>query len=164
MSSNFSNLVVNSRKSKKIETTEDLKKLINKFSQNTPNLSYQKAQKLIFQSLRIYVNEELTNIKKLVESQESFLKRNSIGIFLTFHSLETKTLIQSLRSAMNERYREGKLTKKAVKPTSEEILENSASKSAEMTVIEWKKDSSRKKLERRSEQNYDKSALKTGII
>ena len=106
---------------------------------------------LTFQAIRIAVNNEFGEIKKLLENVPSLAKPQARLVVICFHSLEDKIVTSTLRSfekgendkislmvAKEEVKGIGKLiTKKALVPTQEEIQENFASRSSLMRVFEF---------------------------
>lgn len=131
--------IVNSRKIKPIETTEDLKKLFSYIPQFKQNKVY--AQ--IFQAIRIEVNQELEVIKELLVQAHRILKPNGRLVAISYHSLEDRLVKRFLKNGMFEgepaRDIYGNYSKtfdllqtKAVVPGEEEIKENSRARSAKL--------------------------------
>ena len=110
--------------------------------------------KEVFQALRIEVNKEIVNLEDSVKNMIDVLKNRGRIAIITFHSLEDKAIKKVFKE------KEGKctcpkdlpvcvcgyksfgknLTKKAIIPNKEEILENTRSKSAKLRVferVEW---------------------------
>lgn len=131
--------IVNSRKLKPIETTEDLKKLFSYIPQFKQNKVY--AQ--IFQAIRIEVNQELEVIKELLVQSHRILKPGGRLVAISYHSLEDRLVKRFLKNGMFEgepaRDIYGNYSKtfdllqtKAVIPDSEEVKENSRARSAKL--------------------------------
>lgn len=131
--------IVNSRKLKPIETTEELKKLFSYIPQFKQNKVY--AQ--IFQAIRIEVNQELEVIKELLVQAHRILKPQGRLVAISYHSLEDRLVKRFLKNGMfvGEPARDiyGNYTKvfdllqtKAVVPGEEEIKENSRARSAKL--------------------------------
>ncbi|QDP85384.1 16S rRNA (cytosine(1402)-N(4))-methyltransferase RsmH [Chryseobacterium sp. SNU WT5] len=131
--------IVNHRKLKPIETTEDLKKLFNYIPQFKQNKVY--AQ--IFQAIRIEVNQELEAIKEMLFQAHRILKPGGRLVAISYHSLEDRLVKRFLKNGMFEgepaRDIYGNYSKtfnllqtKAVIPDSEEIKENSRARSAKL--------------------------------
>ncbi len=131
--------IVNSRKLKPIETTEDLKKLFSYIPQFKQNKVY--AQ--IFQAIRIEVNQELEVIKELLVQAHRILKPGGRLVAISYHSLEDRLVKRFLKNGMFEgepaRDIYGNYAKtfdllqtKAVVPDGEEIKENSRARSAKL--------------------------------
>lgn len=131
--------IVNSRRLKPIETTEDLKKLFSYIPQFKQNKVY--AQ--IFQAIRIEVNQELEVIKELLVQAHRILKPGGRLVAISYHSLEDRLVKRFLKNGMFEgepaRDIFGNYSKtfdllqtKAVVPSDEEIKENSRARSAKL--------------------------------
>ena len=131
--------IVNSRKLKPIETTEDLKMLFSYIPQFKQNKVY--AQ--IFQAIRIEVNQELEVIKELLVQAHRILKPGGRLVAISYHSLEDRLVKRFLKNGMFEgepaRDIYGNYSKtfdllqtKAVIPDGEEIKENSRARSAKL--------------------------------
>lgn len=57
-----------------------------------------KVVQKVFQSLRIFVNNELGNLNDLLHGMGDLMKPQALGIVLTFHGLETKAVQDFLRT------------------------------------------------------------------
>jgi len=88
-----------------------------------------------FQALRIYVNRELDDLRKLLEAAPQWLKPDGRLVVIGFHSLEDRIV----KDAMREGARRGQyrlLTKKPVTPSEEEIASNPRARSAKLRAAE----------------------------
>lgn len=88
-----------------------------------------------FQALRIAVNSELENLKKLLASAPDLLKKKGYIAVISFHSLEDGMVKSDFRQ--NEKagiYRI--ITKKPIVPTREEIEENRRARSAKLRIAQ----------------------------
>ena len=139
--------IVIQREKKKIETTFELNQIIEKVK---PYTKKGHKSKQVFQALRIEVNKEIVNLEDSVKNMIDILKNKGRIAIITFHSLEDKAIKKVFKE------KEGKctcpkdlpvcvcgyksfgknLTKKAIIPNKEEILENTRSKSAKLRVFE----------------------------
>ena len=120
--------IVEYRKKKKISTTFDLVELIkqvNSYSKKNPSTR-------VFQSLRIFVNDELKELDFVLKKSVNFLAKNSKIITIAFHSLEDK-IIKNFFKKNSDLF--VVLTKKPLKPSTNEIKNNPRSRSAKLRVV-----------------------------
>ncbi|NML58238.1 16S rRNA (cytosine(1402)-N(4))-methyltransferase RsmH [Chryseobacterium cheonjiense] len=131
--------IVHHRKTKSIETTEDLKKLFSYLPPNKVNKFY--AQ--LFQAIRIEVNQELEVLKEMLVQAYNVLKPEGRLVVISYHSLEDRLVKRFLKNGMFEgeperdiygNYKKAfELVKsKAIIPDDKEIEENSRARSAKM--------------------------------
>lgn len=138
----IANMIVEQRAIKLFVTTMDLSKAIENL---IPKRYFEKIHPAtrVFQALRIYVNDELGELCKILEMSEQLLAENGkIGI-VTFHSLEDKIVKKFLRSRSQakavSRYMPETTAyypsfalplKKALKPQEQETIKNKRARSA----------------------------------
>jgi len=84
-----------------------------------------------FQALRIRVNDELGQIRSLLESAGSLLKTGGRVVLISFHSLEDRQVKDAFRDGAKAGVYEV-LTKKPVVAKEQEALRNSRSRSAKL--------------------------------
>ncbi len=131
--------IVHHRKTKSIETTEDLKKLFSYLPPHKVNKFY--AQ--LFQAIRIEVNQELEVLKEMLVQAYNVLKPEGRLVVISYHSLEDRLVKRFLKNGMFEgeperdiygNYKKAfELVKsKAIIPDDQEIEENSRARSAKM--------------------------------
>ncbi|MCX6824569.1 MAG: 16S rRNA (cytosine(1402)-N(4))-methyltransferase RsmH [candidate division SR1 bacterium] len=121
--------IVTTRKQKPIVTTQDLKLLLNDCGLGD------KACTVIFQSLRIEINQELENLKTFLSVFPETLNSAGRCIIITYHSIEDRLVKQ----AFNELVATGNyklVTKKPVMPNYKEVAINRAARSAKMRILE----------------------------
>lgn len=131
--------IVHHRKTKSIETTEDLKKMFSYIPPHKVNKFY--AQ--LFQAIRIEVNQELEVLKEMLVQAYQVLKPGGRLVVISYHSLEDRLVKRFLKNGMFEgeperdiygNYKKAfELVKsKAIIPDDKEIEENSRARSAKM--------------------------------
>jgi 16S rRNA (cytosine1402-N4)-methyltransferase len=139
--------IVKRRTVKKIETTKDLSNII---SELTPPKYLTKTLSRVFQALRIYVNEELSNLKLFIEKSVSLLKESGRLVIISYHSLEDRIVKESFKyeeldcicpkdfpvCRCNKDQRLRILTRKPLTPSLEEIKFNRRARSAKMRAAE----------------------------
>ncbi len=139
--------IVRYRKRKKIETTGELVKIVDKVASKKYRL---KVLARVFQSLRIAVNRELDNLKIALDSVIDVLEKGGRIVVISYHSLEDRIVKMFFKS--NEKRcvcpsdvfecRCGKvevikiLTKKPVVPSEKEISLNPRARSAKLRAGE----------------------------
>ncbi|MEN3037547.1 MAG: 16S rRNA (cytosine(1402)-N(4))-methyltransferase RsmH [Candidatus Kryptonium sp.] len=139
--------VVRYRKKKKIETTSELVKVIDKVASKKYRL---KILARVFQALRIAVNREIDNLKIALESVVDVLEKGGRIVVISYHSLEdriVKTFFKEnekkcVCSSDVSKCECGKvqvlkvLTKKPIVPSEREISLNPRSRSAKLRAAE----------------------------
>ena len=122
--------IVNERSKNKFKTTRQLAEFIKRIVPHKPQIKIHPATR-VFQALRIYVNQELDNIRSFLKGSLPFLADQGRLVCISFHSLEDRLVKQFF----HDQERENKLrvlTKKVVKPTDEEVLANPSARSAKL--------------------------------
>lgn len=133
--------IVHHRKSKKIETTEDLKNLFSYI----PAFKQNKFFAQVFQAVRIEVNQELEVLKEMLVQSYKILKVEGRLVVISYHSLEDRLVKRFLKNGMFEgepqRDIYGNYAKafellqtKAIIPDDKEIEENSRARSAKLRI------------------------------
>ena len=143
--------IVKKRTIKPIDNTKELSDIIKKslpFSNS--NKKIHPATK-VFQALRIYVNDELNELKKALEKSESLLAQNGLLIIVSFQSLEDRIVKDYFNHKSGKRWRSSRhlpdlgdlgpitlkiITKKPLRPKDFEINNNPRSRSAKLRVAQ----------------------------
>ena len=139
--------IVNNRLTKKIETTGNLVSIIDEL---VPQNYLRKTLSRVFQALRIYVNDELENLKLFLDNSVKVLKKGGRLVIITYHSLEDRIVKDFFKAEsivslspkedplgiIKKDARLKIITKKAVVPSDEEVITNKRSRSAKLRVAE----------------------------
>jgi 16S rRNA (cytosine1402-N4)-methyltransferase len=91
----------------------------------------------VFQSLRIYVNDELGELKKGLASAKKFSLPGALVAVVSYHSLEDRIVKHTFRGWDKEEKKGIVLTKHPVLPDPEEIEENFKARSAKLRVFQF---------------------------
>ena len=140
--------IINARKIKDIENTNELSLLI---KQSYKNKSKIDPATRTFQALRIYVNDELNELSKALEKSLNLLKIKGKIIIVSFHSLEDRLVKDFFNHNSGKRWRSSRhypeladdgpitlklITKKPIRPSDLETNINPRSRSARLRVAE----------------------------
>ena len=137
------------RAKKKIETTDELVKIIEK---SIPKLNPKEGHpaKRTFQAIRIEVNNEIKPLEKTIQDSIDVLNPQGRLCVITFHSLEDRAVKRAMNRAKGicdcpkdipycvcgAEKKGNVITKKPIVATNEEIKNNSRSKSAKLRIFE----------------------------
>ena len=140
----ISQAIINSYKDGRILNTIDLAEVIKKTKTRLPNKIHPATQ--TFQALRIYLNDEINNIRAGLNKSKDLLKAGGRIVCISFHSLEDRSVKQSFAPKKiiypkeiplnNEVIKEFKVVAKKIKPSTSELKRNKRSRSAIMRVFE----------------------------
>ncbi len=122
--------IVKARAAKPIMKAVDLKKIIEKI---LPGGRINPATKT-FQALRIFVNDELGNLEKILLLLPEIVKSDGRVAIITFHSLEdriVKNTFKKLSTSGSVKI----INKKVIKPKRLEIIQNRKSRSAKLRIV-----------------------------
>lgn len=134
----LADLIAEKRKRKKIETTGELIEVINSGYKLSKSGAYDFYSK-IFQALRIAVNNELENLRSVLNDSLDILEVGGRLVVVSYHSLEDRMVKNFIRDNKATKKGDGKLkvlTKKALTPGEEEIKINRRSRSAKLRAAE----------------------------
>ncbi|HPW34717.1 MAG TPA: 16S rRNA (cytosine(1402)-N(4))-methyltransferase RsmH [Candidatus Paceibacterota bacterium] len=127
--------IVSARRIKRILLTSQLIEII----QNSVPGFYRKARihpaTKTFQALRIYVNDELGNLKKFLETITQITSVSARIAIISFHSLEDR-MVKQFFVALAKDKKAHLVTKKPIVASKQEIIQNPRSRSAKLRVIE----------------------------
>lgn len=147
---NIARNIVKGRAEKPIETSDELKAIINKSIPAKLRFKHGSPYKKTFQALRIETNGELENLKSALLDAFNSLKKGGRLAVITFHSLEDRIVKQLFNELCRDcicpeglpicvcnHKAEGHLVnKKPIIPSVTELAENKRSASAKLRVIE----------------------------
>lgn len=142
--------IVDERKEKPIDTTEDLVTVIKKAVPSGARRGGPHPAMRTFQAIRIEVNNELGIIKDTILDGASVLNKKGRMCIISFHSLEDRIVKNTYRELFTEcicppgfpicqcdKKREVKiLTRKPIVASEEELERNKRSRSAKLRIIE----------------------------
>lgn len=130
--------IVRRREEKPLESTSDLVEAVLAVKPINPREKIHPATKT-FQAIRIATNEELTSLEEGLRKGFEILGHGGRFAVISFHSLEDRIVKNFFRDlvGMGVAEKVGK-TLKPIRPSAEEIKENSRSRSAKLRVIEKK--------------------------
>ena len=140
----MANLICAWRKEKPFETTFELEAAVEKC---IPPTRRNKMLAMLFQAVRIEVNQELEVLKSFLEQTADVLKPGGRLVVISYHSLEDRLVKNFIKTGNFE----GKIQKdffgndlvdfkpvvnKAIVPDEEEIAQNSRARSAKLRIAE----------------------------
>jgi len=126
--------IIEERKRKEINTTKDLIETIKKA---VPSFYIRKRIHFAtrtFQALRIEVNRELSNLKKVLPQAIERTKPEGRVAVISFHSLEDRIVKNFFKNNNKVKV----LTKKPISASDKEVKKNPRSRSAKLRVVEIK--------------------------
>ena len=136
-------LIVSERKNNKINTSGDLKRILEPLS-----ISSEKNKFLakVFQAIRIEVNDEINIIKSLLVQSSRILKKGGRLVCISYHSLEDRLVKRFIQNGtfesdtISDIYGNKDLIfkkiGKLISPDKEEVGSNNRSRSAKLRVAE----------------------------
>jgi len=135
--------IVEERTERAIETTFELKNLLNKY---LPKGKQNKILAQIYQAIRIEVNNELEVLKTFLMDTKEVLKQGGRLSVISYHSLEDRLVKRFIRNGMFEGEPERdmfgnfsvpfKKVGKLIVPTAKEIKDNNRARSAKLRIAQ----------------------------
>ncbi len=131
--------IVARRKTQRIETTIELRQIVEEICRWKPQRGKTHPAAKVFQALRIEVNQELKELSHFIEKIVHLLPLKARIAAISFHSLEDRIIKRSFASlsaaSENQPYLKI-LTKKPVIPSEQEIAANFRARSAKLRAAE----------------------------
>lgn len=137
--SKIADAIIREREKKNIETAKELENIIFHNSDKSKKYGKINPATLIFQAIRIEVNDELNILKKSIENIKNILKKYGIVVIISYHSLEDRIIKRFFKDNEKTKNKDGifkLLNSKVLKPTNEEIKLNIASRSAKLRAAQ----------------------------
>lgn len=137
--SRLADIIIRERDKKNIETSKELENIIFHNSDKSKKYGKINPATLIFQAIRIEVNDELNILKKSIENIKNILKKYGVIVVISYHSLEDRIIKRFFKENEKTKNKEGifkLLNSKVLTPTNEEIKLNPASRSAKMRAAQ----------------------------
>lgn len=135
LSRRIARAIVYERQKKRITTTLELAEIVKR--SYPPKMRYGRIHPAtkVFQALRIFVNNELGELRTLLAEIPSHLSHGGRFVVISYHSLEDRLVKQRFNElGQTDEFR--KITKKPVMPSEKEIEENRRARSAKMRCLE----------------------------
>lgn len=137
--SKLAEIIIKERNKKNIETAKELENIIFHNSDKSKKYGKINPATLIFQAIRIEVNDELNILKKSIENIKNILKKYGVVVIISYHSLEDRIVKRFFKYNEKTKNKDGifkLLNSKVLKPTNEEIKLNIASRSAKLRAAQ----------------------------
>ena len=137
--SKLADAIIKERDKKNIETAKELENIIFHNSDKSKKYGKINPATLIFQAVRIEVNDELNILKKSIENIKNILKKYGVIVIISYHSLEDRIVKRFFKENEKTKNKDGifkLLNSKVLTPTIEEIKLNPASRSAKMRAAQ----------------------------
>ena len=132
----FAKRIIEKRKNELIESTEELAEIA--FAGKKYGNSKKHPATNIFRAIRIFINNELEEIKKALLASIDLLQDKGRLVVISFHSMEDRIVKNFLKGKLEDIEFENsiKIIGKIIKPTQDEINLNPRSRSAVLRVGE----------------------------
>ncbi len=143
----IASLIVEKRKEKPVKTTYDLREIV---AQIIPPNYLNKSLARVFQALRIYINNELDELREFLTKAIDLLAPGGRLAVISFHSLEDRIVKEVFKyeeldcvcppespvCVCDKEQRVKIITKKPIVPDASEIKKNPRARSAKLRVVE----------------------------
>ncbi len=132
----FAKRVVEKRRTKLIESTEDLAEVT--YAGKKFRSSKKHPATNIFRAIRIFINNELEEIKKALQASIDLLQDKGRLVVISFHSMEDRIVKNFLKGKLEDQENTNsiQIIGKIIKPSREEINLNARSRSAILRIGE----------------------------
>lgn len=132
----FAKRVIEKRRTKLIESTEDLAEVT--YAGKKFRNSKKHPATNIFRAIRIFINNELEEIKKALQASIDLLQDKGRLVVISFHSMEDRIVKNFLKGKLEDQENTNsiKIIGKIIKPSREEINLNTRSRSAILRIGE----------------------------
>ncbi len=140
LSRRFAHAIVRARELKKLQTTQDLVRVIESVAPSDYERGRIHPATRVFQALRIVVNDELHNLELALPQAARLLLPGGRMAVISFHSLEDKLVknfgqsVQPALESVGITLKE--LTSKPIRPSRQEVEANPRARSAMLRVFE----------------------------
>jgi 16S rRNA (cytosine1402-N4)-methyltransferase len=126
--------IIEYRRDRTIKTTAELARLVCRALRRQPGSGRLHPATRTFQALRIAVNDELENLRILLQIAPQLLKSGGLLAVISFHSLEDRLVKTSFRENKTSGIYEI-LTKKPIVASDLEVRANPRSRSAKLRIV-----------------------------
>ena len=132
----FAKRVIEKRRTKPIESTEDLAEVT--YARKKFRNSKKHPATNIFRAIRIFINNELEEIKIALQASIDLLQDKGRLVVISFHSMEDRIVKNFLKGKLEDQENTNsiKIIGKIIKPSQEEINLNARSRSAILRIGE----------------------------
>ena len=132
----FAKRVIEKRRTKPIESTEDLAEVT--YAGKKFRNSKKHPATNIFRAIRIFINNELEEIKKALQASIDLLQDKGRLVVISFHSMEDRIVKNFLKGKLDDQENTNsiQIIGKIIKPSREEINFNARSRSAILRIGE----------------------------
>ncbi len=127
--------ILQEREKKPVGTTQELRQIVHRAIPRRFHPRKIDPATRTFQAFRIRVNEELENLRRILETGWTFLKRGGRICVISFHSLEDRMVKETFRRLDRDGVMR-RITKKPITPSEEEKQRNPRSRSAKLRCAE----------------------------